>query len=165
MIKPKIKISADEVLHNFHAALEMIEDKRPLLKKILGKDEDKRSWTIKGSILKSFMTKTSPDGKSWPNLNLEYAKRKTKKYGPKPTLVATGDLFNSLCRSNSYTVSILTKSKLTYGTTLPYAKYHVLGGDIIPQRNFIGFGKDQKNKIIKLTAKYYADLLRKGKAD
>lgn len=166
---PVVKVNAKHVIDAMNTWLDLNENFAPFFIEILGKQNDQRQWTLRGSALKSFSTKTSPfseGGKvgGWKPLNSKYQEQKAKKYAGMPMLVASGSLFNSVVRSNAHSVVIMSKKKLSFGTNLPYAKYLQMGTSKMPARSFLGFNKEQKESIEKLLVAYMQAAM-KGKQE
>ncbi len=151
-----VKIDANSVIKGINNALDMTQNYASYFIEIIGKQNDTREWTLRGSILKAFSTKKSPadGGEKWKPLSKKYQEIKAEKYPGMPTLVATGTLFNSLVRANSNSVTIMTDKKLSYGTNLPYAKYLQMGTAKMPSRPFIGFNKKQTKALNVLLREY-----------
>lgn len=161
MTKPMgVKVNAKTVINNIQKTLDLTQNFQPLFLEIVGKANDNRDWTLRGGILKSFISKMSPVGEPWTDLKPTYQTWKSKKYSGQPMLVRTGDMINSLIGSNQYSVNIMTNSKLVYGTNLDYAAIHQAGGGKIPKRAFIGWRDDQKDKIKSLIASYISQSLK-----
>lgn len=160
----KIKVNADKVIKNFQKAIDLSQDMRPILMNILGEEQSRDENTIRGGILKSFSTKTSPDGKSWAELSAKYFEQKQKKYPGKPTLKATGEMFDSLVGSTNKTVQILDSKRLVFGTIIPYAKFHQMGTDKMPERPFLGFRDEQRKEIARRIGLYLKETMEGKRA-
>lgn len=108
--------------------------------KIVGPPGDTNQFTIRGGFAATFYGKGSNLGTQWAPLNAKYFERKQKKYPGMTTLIASGNLFQSLNNSNFYTVDVRTKTTLSYGTIVPYAIYHQSDGPrkSLPRRQFMG---------------------------
>jgi phage gpG-like protein len=158
-MKMGIKVSADQVTKKIQSMLDTTENFTPLFVEIIGQAADKRPWTLRGGVLSSFINKKPPQGKGipqikWAPLNKDYLKEKQVKWPGKPTLVASGELFNSLVNSNKSTVTIMSSKKLRWGTTVDYAKYLNYGTSKMPPRGFFGFADKQIKAIKSLTEQY-----------
>jgi phage gpG-like protein len=158
----KIKLTTpQQVSENIRKTIDLADNYKAFFTMIVGQPQDKRPWTIRGSIFKAFMTSTDPvDGSTWQPLKETYLKRKVALWGNTPTLIASGTLFRSLM-GGSGVVNIVTGSKLKYGTTVPYAGFHMTGTRFMPRRRFMGFKKGDKT-IEKLYVQYVKDMFGKG---
>jgi len=76
-------------------------------------------------------------GDTWAPLSPEYAKRKPKPPAPFGILYRSGDLWKSLSEEGGDHVKIVQPDSGTYGSSIPYGKYHQTGGDKLPQRKII----------------------------
>lgn len=154
----KFKVDTQTVLRNIDRTLDLTQNYVPIFRVILGSYEDNKPWTMRGSVASNFVNKMSPDGKSWDSLSKNYAAEKAKKYPGMGTLVASGKLFNSLVRKfegeTDDGVAILTSKKMSYGTKLPYAKYHMFGTKNMPARPFMGISRKQEETWKVLIARY-----------
>jgi len=152
------KFDADAVIRNIDRSLDLTKNFAPVLRVILGKYEDKSGMTMRGGVARNFFNKMSPDGQKWASLSPGYAAKKNKKFPGMPTLIASGKLFNSLTRKfegeTDDGVAVLTTSKLTYGTKLPYAKYHMLGTKHMVARPFLGASQKQQQAWKTLVTQY-----------
>lgn len=165
----KAKLDAQTVIRNIDRCLDLTQNFAPLLRVIQGKAEDKKPWTMRGSVARNFVSKSSPDKKPWQSLSEDYAKQKSKKYPGAPMLVASGKLFNSLIRNfegeDDEGVSIVTAKKLSYGTKIPYAKYHMLGTKKMPARPFIGITDKQEKTWKVLIARYISATINNDQSE
>lgn len=82
-------------------------------------------------------------------LSEPYRRAKKKKNYRAPILVGlkkdgriSGRLRNSVTTKNDENVSIVTKDSLTFGTTVPYAKYVQFGTNKMPKRPFLYIGPE-----------------------
>lgn len=155
-MKPVVKMNADVVVNNIKRMMDITDNFVPFFIEVVGKQNDSRRWTLRGSVAKSFGSKSSPYdlGGKWKPLSKDYMTEKAKKYPGMPLLVASGSLFNSLVRSNSFSVVVMDKKVLHYGTTSPYAKYHMTGTSKMPARAFIGYNEKQVKSIKALLKSY-----------
>ncbi|MBL0233238.1 MAG: phage virion morphogenesis protein [Chitinophagaceae bacterium] len=154
-MKPKLSIKADDVINKFKNAMDLTKNLKPLMIEIVGKQGSNDPLTIRGGIAKAFQTKGSSIGQEWMPLSYDYAISKMKKHGQKPTLVATGELFNSLVYSNNSSVNPMEGNKLVYGTTLTYALFHQKGGKHLPQRSFLAITTQQRRFWKVLISEYF----------
>ena len=166
---PQVKVNAKAVIDGIQTMIDLNENFAPYFIEIIGKQADKRNWTLRGSALKSFSTKTTPftEGSKvgkWRSLSPNYQIQKAKKYPGMPTLVANGNLFNSVVNSNGFSVVIMSKKKLSFGTNLPYAKYLQMGTAKMPARSFLGFNRKQKETLEKLLVSYMKAAMQSKRA-
>lgn len=78
------------------------------------------------------------NGEMWAPLSPEYAKRKPDPPSPFGILYLTGDLYRSLSNADDpQHVMQVGKHEGTYGSTVPYGKYHQTGTSKMPQRKII----------------------------
>lgn len=151
----KVKIDTKTVVENFRRALELARDVKPLIAQIVGGPKDSKPWTIRGSIARSFIQKQDPKYKTWPALKESTVKSKNKNFPGTSTLIATGDLFNSLIQKSKGSVYIMNGPKLTYGTSIPYAQFHMTGTENMEARPFIGVTPQQARIWKKLIRDYF----------
>jgi phage gpG-like protein len=77
---------------------------------------------------KNFSTQGAYSGRTWPPLSPAYAKVKAAKYGNKPILQRTGQMYESLVKMNhSQHVQTITPEFFEWGTRVPYARWHQTG--------------------------------------
>lgn len=157
-MKASLEVKADPLLKNLASWIDLTENFVPFFVEVLGQQEDKRDWTLRGSALRRFSTKTNSSGYAWQPLTEKYQIEKAKKYPGMPLLVRTGDLFNSLIRNNSFSVVIMDKKKLSFGTLVPYAPH------VNWKRSFMGYSEEQKLKIKTLLIQYMKESF-KGKRE
>lgn len=150
-----LKVDATDVIKKIEKALDLTANFKPLFLQIIGKPNDSNPFTIRGSALKAFITKTNPDNNfPWAPLSYDYMVRKQKKYSGKPTLVASGDLFDSVVTRGD--VQIINDRNFAYGTAVSYAKYHQSNAPrtSLPRRAFLGWRKGQKQAVQRLVSAY-----------
>ena len=100
----------------------------------------------------------------WKPLSPKYEEIKLQKYGSIALiggiLYATGRMRESLTRHTSDTVSEIHKQEATFGTAVPYAKYHQTGGGRLPQRKVIDLSDEQKRRLTKKIQKELLKLVK-----
>lgn len=149
----KVK-NPEDVQRQFMRTIDLVKNPKPFFMDIVGKPGDSREWTIRGSISRAFVTKIDPvDRSQWPPLQMKTLLNKEKVWGAKPTLIASGALFNSLMGGPG-NVYIMEGKRLAYGTTLVYGGYHINGTKHMPRRRFMGFAKKQVVAIKTLWSEY-----------
>lgn len=116
-------------------------------------------WSIEKQ---QFRSEGVAGGDKWKPLSPAYAKAKLRRYGAKPILQATGDLYASLTGETGDTFYQTTKTSIEIGTTLPYARYHQHGTDKMPARPPIRFSKQQQENLSKVIQKALIRELRRG---
>jgi len=84
----------------------------------------------------NFASRGAASGSPWLPLDNEYARWKLAHYGPLPTLIRSGDLYKEVTFLGGPPTRIGKKSA-TFGTDLPYAKFHQTGTFKMPQRKVI----------------------------
>lgn len=95
-----------------------------------------QAWTVE--MIEQFATEGSYYmGEQWAPLSPEYAKRKMRKYGPMPILIATGALVKSLIGEGGEHVKQIGPDHAVFGTSVPYAQYHQGGTGKMPKRQII----------------------------
>lgn len=158
-MKFNVKSNADQLVKKFEETVDLVKDFRPVLLQIMGKDGDRRSWTLIGDIHRQFITQGRAWGPGWKDLTPTYAKYKAKKFAGKSILIRTGTLFNSLVFGGPGAVRVLSNKKLVFGTSVPYAIYHnsSKARTKMPYRPFMRFGKAQSLAAKKLIAQYIKD--------
>lgn len=71
----------------------------------------------------------------WKPLSPAYAAWKARRYPGMPILVATGELRHSLVDEGGFgAIEEVSSMGLTYGTQVPYARYHQFGTGRMPAR-------------------------------
>ena len=136
-----ITVNTDKVIKNFKKAHDICEDFSALWVKIIGPANDKKQWTLRGSVLNNYMNKSTPDGYKWPSLTENYLKQKINKVGNKPMGVFSGRTFDSFMNKNTDSVVFPFPKKLIYGTSVPYAYYLQFGSK---KRPMLSITKNQK---------------------
>ena len=149
MVKMKMETN---VLKKFDSMLDLTRNFRPVFKKVLGAGgPNSEPWTIQGGLHLSFSKETSPNGAKFKALSPKYKARKDRDYSPDlPILMRTGYLYETLVYGNtSNSVLTMTNTKMIYGTDLKYAAVHQFGSPKknIPKRPYIGFRKNQSERI------------------
>lgn len=144
-----------DVQNTFMRTLNMVKNPKPFMLMIVGEKGDKRPWTIRGAISKAFVEKRDPvSGYNWAPLQIATLRQKERLYGSsKATLIATGNLFNSLMGGTG-NVFVVQGKKLIYGTTFTYGAFHMTGTKHVPPRRFMGISKQQAQKIKTLFSQY-----------
>lgn len=84
----------------------------------------------------NFATHGARSGRPWMPLDNEYARWKLSEYGPLPTLIREGDLYRSLTFLRGSPNDIGARSA-TFGTDLPYAKFHQAGTSKMARRTIV----------------------------
>lgn len=91
-------------------------------------------------------------GKKWAPLSPAYAARKPTPPPPFGILYRSGELWKSLTdESHEDHVKVITPTSGTYGTAIPYAKYHQQGTPKMPQRKVIEIRKRLKAWFMRAT--------------
>lgn len=84
----------------------------------------------------NFASQGATSGAPWMPLDNEYARWKLSEYGPLPTLIRTGDLYRDVTFLHG-PPNRIGKHQATFGTNLPYAKFHQSGTWKMPARKII----------------------------
>ena len=135
VLKIDIKITGDkELMSSLRRLTNNMTDFKPELQTVGDFLKD-----YYGSLL--FKTEGAILGSRWINLKPSYEFQKRKQWAGRGILERTG----KLKRGYEHKAEPMV---LTVANTTDYAKYHHLGGPIIPQRKLIGFSGDTENKII-----------------
>lgn len=85
----------------------------------------------------------------WKELSSPYKEIKAKKWGNKPILQASGDMYKSLTATGGDNVYEESPLELTLGTKDPKAGYHQRGGGRLPQRRAIDMTNEQVKQLVK----------------
>lgn len=84
----------------------------------------------------NFLTKGTFSGSPWPPLSPEYGAWKILNRGPRPLMVDTAKLKRSLTSLRGSPSEIGLQSA-TFGTSVPYARYHQTGTRKMPSRTIV----------------------------
>jgi phage gpG-like protein len=107
---------------------------------------------------KQFRTEGGHGGTPWPPLNPIYAAWKAAAYGQKPIMVRTGALLKSLTQRGIGDMLFESGRRgMSYGTHLPYAKYHQSPGarrSSLPRRPLIRLTEKTQRGIPKLMQQF-----------
>lgn len=104
----------------------------------------------------AFLSRGSVFGERWPKLNPAYERRKLKKYGSRPMLVATGLMQRSFKYRAEPTMATI------YNST-DYFKYHQTGGRHLPRRAMMGVNDTIQNDVQQIMNKYIGALIARDK--
>jgi len=85
----------------------------------------------------------------WPQLSARYAAQKRKKYPGLPILQRTRRLVSSLTTNTVNTIIIATAKTLTFGSSLPYGRFHQTGTRRMPARVIFDLNEQQKARLMK----------------
>src|SRR5688572_25151800 len=89
-----------------------------------------------GAVRRRFASAMNGDG-TWAPL-AESTKRRKKRYGMADRILyLTGDLYTSLVPGEAGSIFEVLSDRIRYGTSVPYAKYHQVGGGRLPQRTIL----------------------------
>ena len=160
----KINFKVDGVIKRFQKMLSLSGDLSPVLMQIRGQPRDTRTFTVIGGIQAQFISQGAFLGDPWKPLSTKpftafwerpvkrypggYQQWKAQHYPGKTMLIRSGKLFNSLTMPGAdYNVEVLTPTKLSFGTALPYAHWHFTGTkrNKMPKRKPLGFTDGQKD--------------------
>ena len=96
----------------------------------------------------NFRREQDPAGNPWAPLKRKYAKSKK-------ILVDTGDLKESVTRAGAKgSVARITRTKLEFGTEIPYGRYHQHGTKRMARRQFVGVNDAILEKIERVFAEW-----------
>lgn len=84
----------------------------------------------------NFATHGAASGRPWMPLDNEYARWKLGNYGAKPIMIREGDLYQELTFLRGRPNDIGNRSA-TFGTDLPYAKFHQAGTRNMARRTIV----------------------------
>ena len=113
--------------------------------------------TFKKDVSEAFRSEGASIGEHWLGLSKSTIKdRKRKGYPPKPILVRSGDLRDSLTSGNSYTIDNVSKRFWEYGTEIPYAIYHQSrkSRKKLPRRVFLDISNKFKGDLVQSIHRY-----------
>lgn len=98
---------------------------------------------------------------SWPALAESTVKQKAAAgYGSKPILQRTGKLYESLTVQGApFNVTDIGETEATFGTNVPYAILHQLGGGKLPRRREIDPTDADKQKFVSVAQTRMRELL------
>lgn len=90
---------------------------------------------IQAAHAANFATNGAVDGSPWKPLDPQYAAWKIENYGANGILVRTGELRSSLTIDNARgAIREIRRQSATFGTDIPYAKFHQRGTQNMPER-------------------------------
>lgn len=155
----KLSVKTDNLIKMVERTTDLKKNMDALKLKIVGRPGSVDPMTIRGGFAQAFASKGASIGTTWPALSLDYARWKQKKFPGKPMLVRSGRLVNSLINKTEDTVDPNnTGNRIIYGTKVPYAAIHQMGGGHIPTRKFLQITKTQQSFWRKLIKVYYTEL-------
>lgn len=101
-------------------------------------------------VVKEVMDSEGSSGQSgrWKALTPKYAEVKRAKYGDKPILQASGEMYTSLTTSGGGAVVEKSAQEMTLGSRNPKAGWHNRGAGRLPKRQIIDFTDEQKKRIV-----------------
>lgn len=147
----KFKSNADKIIKKFNNMMLLVDNFQPALTKVLGNPGSSEPWTLRGGTKFSFENEISPiNNKKFKELTRPYNAWKDKNFSSDlPILHLTGQLYESLVYTTGYSIAQILPKKLIFGTSIPYAAVHNYGSTKknIPSRQFLGFRKNQKERI------------------
>lgn len=108
---------------------------------------------LEDAFTDNFKNRGASAGNPWPPLTSEYSTWKLEHYGPLPTLIREGDLYQSLRFLNGPPNDI-GRTQATFGTDLPYAKFHETGTKYMAQRRIMFVPKLFTETIAKAAGAY-----------
>tara|TARA_Y100000310_G_scaffold333905_2_gene412439 strand:+ start:12902 stop:13381 length:480 start_codon:yes stop_codon:yes gene_type:complete len=92
---------------------------------------------------------------SWEPLSPRYAAQKRAKWGQRPLLVASGEMRESLTqRGGRHIERRPLADVLEFGSRVPYAIYHQMGTQRMPQRKILDLVDRDRRAIMKLLQRY-----------
>lgn len=100
-------------------------------------------------------------GGKWAPLKEEYRRWKARNWPGRQILELTGRLKDSVLGSTPDTVSSRTQTRLEYGTSVPYARYHQRG-EGVPERAFLNLTNRQAAEIGAIMSRYLRIEAAKG---
>jgi len=106
--------------------------------------------TVIAETKKGFRDERDPDGVPWKPL--KYPRRNSK--GRDRILQDTGLMRTSVTAQGGQNTDEIGPTWLEWGTSVPYAKYHQDGTSRIPQRQFLGVGKDLADAVTEQVADF-----------
>lgn len=106
--------------------------------------------TVIAETKKGFRDERDPDGVPWKPL--KYPRRNSK--GRDRILQDTGLMRTSVTAQGGQNTDEIGPTWLEWGTSVHYAKYHQDGTSRIPQRQFLGVGKDLADAVTEQVADF-----------
>lgn len=115
-------------------------------------------WTFQAlqrSHMLNFATQGTTSGSPWKPLDPQYASWKLENYGAHGILVREGDLRSSLTMNSSRgAVREIGKTSATFGTEMPYAKFHQTGTRKMAKREPLFVPKLMATRTANVVAEY-----------
>lgn len=132
--------NAELISRRLRRYADAIEDARPafeLMKRALQRSEAEVFDTAGAAIAARWPGAVEPERKTDSRL-----------------LMATGALRNSLAQQTASTELEITPTRLTYGTRVPYGRFHEYGTSRMPARPFIGLSDNAARQLINIMHDY-----------
>ena len=111
---------------------------------------------LKKSFAENFASNGLPVG-GWSPLDAEYAGWKARHLPGAPTLIRSGELFRSLSELSDPSVNEINKLSATFGTGLPYAKFHQYGTNKMPKRQILFIPQSFVSEFAEKLANYIVE--------
>jgi Phage virion morphogenesis family. len=100
------------------------------------------------------------EGPGWPRLSPDYAARKARKFGSKPILRATDELYGSFSKGAAGNVTRIRPLQAEFGTSDPVGMFHQEGTSRMSKRKIIEITGDDEARFIRVAAKSISERLR-----
>lgn len=122
--------------------LERLRDLRPVW----------RSLTVylRRAALQQFASEGGRGGAQWAPLTPRYAAQKEKVFPGQPIMRASDRLFQSLTDQTADSVVEIEAQEMTFGTEVPYARYHQRGEGRNPQRKILVVTEEDRRQLKKI---------------
>lgn len=111
---------------------------------------------LKKTFSDNFTTQGLPVG-GWAPLSAEYASWKATRFPGAPPMVQTGRLFRSIADLSDPQVNEINKLSATFGTGVPYAKFHQYGTEKMPKREIVFIHQKFANDFAEKLANYIVE--------
>lgn len=122
--------------------LERLRDLRPAWRQIV--------VYMRRATLLHFASEGGRGGAQWAPLTPRYAAQKEKVFPGQPIMRASDQLFRSLTDQTADSVVEIEAQALTYGTSLPYGRYHQRGEGYNPQRKILVVTQEDRRQLKKI---------------
>lgn len=147
-LRVQIKVDAREAIARMKAMARRSKDFRSVFR-----------WAkreLERANANNFAQNGLPTGRPWSPLDPQYASWKATKFPGKPTMIASGKLFQELRSLNGPANSIRLKAA-TFGTDVEYAKFHQYGTSKMRKRQIVFEPRGFSGRLAIVAADYVVD--------
>lgn len=118
--------------------------------------------SLEGEVRKAFQTEGSSTGTKWHPLSRGYATWKARHYPGRRILEATGALRKSYEQGGGGHIRKVSPRSMTWGSEVPYGRYHQAGSGRLPRRPILRLTGDVKDQWERIIHKFIIDSVRES---